>query len=120
MIRQQLFLTGLLCAMSVACAPQRPPEKIHEVRDYNATFACDGGQQLQVRFTPFNAVLESQGESVAMTQQPAADGFLYAGGGQSLRARGDDATWTDGKGAAHKCRATTAPDVKTLTTDRQQ
>jgi membrane-bound inhibitor of C-type lysozyme len=116
MIRQHLLLTGLLCAMSAACAPERPPEKIHEVRDYNATFACDGGQRLQVRFTPFNAVLESQGESVAMTQQPAADGFLYAGGGQSLRARGDDAMWTDGKGAVHHCRA--APSPKTLTTDR--
>ena len=99
---QQLLPIGLLCAMSVACAPER----IREVRDYNARFVCDGSQPVQVRFAPFNAVLESQGASVAMTQQPAADGFLYTGGGQSLRARGDEATWTDGKGAVHQCHAT--------------
>lgn len=116
MTRQQLFLTGLLCAMSAACAPERPSEKINQV--HNATFACDDGQRLQARFTPLNAVLESQGVSVAMTQKPAADGFLYAGGGQSLRGRGDEATWTDGKGAVHHCRAIAAPSAKTPATDR--
>ncbi|HKU63740.1 MAG TPA: MliC family protein [Rhizomicrobium sp.] len=92
---------GLLCAMSVACAPER----IREVRDYNATFICDGDQPMQVRFSPFNAVLQAQGASIALIQQPAADGFFYTGGGQSLRAQGDDATWTDGKGAVHHCHA---------------
>jgi len=90
--------------MSVACAPER----IREVRDYNATFVCDGDQRVQVRFAPFKAVLESQGLSVDMIQQPAADGFLYTRGGQRLRARGDEATWTDGKGTVHHCRGAAA------------
>jgi hypothetical protein len=98
--RPHLLLIGSLSAMSVACAP----EKILETRNYNATFACDGGQRVLVHFAPYNAVLESQGVSVDMAQQPAADGFLYAGGGQSLRGRAYEAMWTDDKGAVHRCR----------------
>jgi hypothetical protein len=100
--------------MSAACAPER----IREVRDYNATFVCDGGERVQVRFAPFKAVLESQDASIDLVQQPVASGFLYTGGGQSLRARGDEATWTDGKGAGHRCRATIAGSPKSDTAAR--
>jgi hypothetical protein len=99
------LLIGLLGAMSAGCAPQtHAPEKILETRNYNASFVCEGGQPMQVHFSPYNALLESPDGSVAMTQQPAADGFSYAGGGQSLRGRGYEAMWTDGKGAVHHCR----------------
>jgi Membrane-bound lysozyme-inhibitor of c-type lysozyme len=107
MARQHLLLIGLLCSMSVACAPA-----IHAVQDYQTTFVCDGEQRVHVRFAPFKAVLESQGVSVAMIQQTAADGFLYTGGGQSLRQRGHEATWTDGKGALHHCRESVAASPK--------
>jgi hypothetical protein len=100
---QRFLLIGLFCAMSVACTPQ-PPESVNAVLDYNATFVCDGNQLVQVRFSPFRAVLESQDMSVDMVQEPTADGYRYAGGGQSLRARGAAATWTDAKGALHDCR----------------
>jgi hypothetical protein len=100
---RQSLLISLLCAMSAACVPEnRAP--ILETRNYNATFSCDGGQQIKAHFAPYKAVLEAAGTSVDMTQQPAADGFLYAGGGQSLRGRGYEATWTDDKGAVHHCR----------------
>ena len=89
--------------MCAACAPERPPDRIQETRNYNASFLCDG-QPVQVHFSPYNALLESQGGSVAMSQLPAADGFSYAGDGQSLRGRGYEATWTDGTGAIHHCR----------------
>jgi hypothetical protein len=115
--RQDLLVIGLLSVMSAACAPEsRPPEKILETRNYNASFLCDG-QPVRVHFSPYNAVLESQDSSVAMTQQPAADGFSYAGGGQSLRGRGYEAMWTDGTGAVHHCRDA-AVNPKTDTTAR--
>jgi hypothetical protein len=100
---RRLLVIGL-CAMSAGCAAQKAPEKIQETRNYNAAFLCDGGTRIQAHFTPYRAVLESQGMSVDMTQQPAADGFLYAGGGQSLRGRGPEAMWTDGAGAVHHRR----------------
>jgi hypothetical protein len=97
------LLIGLLAVMTAACAPENPAP-ILETRNYNATFACDGGQQIKAHFAPYKAVLEAEGGSVDMTQQPAADGFLYAGGGQSLRGKGYEAMWTDSKGAVHHCR----------------
>ena len=98
-----LLLAGAGALMPVACAPTMP-QKINEVRNYNATFLCDGTKVMTVAFTPFAAVLESDGVSADLTQQPAADGFLYTDGRQSLRAHGHEATWTDGNGAAHQCR----------------
>jgi hypothetical protein len=80
------------------------PQKISEVRNYNAAFVCDGAKLLTVQFTPFAAALESDGISADLTQQPVADGFLYTGGGQSLRARGNQAIWTDVKGTIHQCQ----------------
>lgn len=97
----RILLIGLFCAIS-ACAPQTH-EKLGTVRNYNASFACDDGQQMLVHFTPFAATIEAQGRSVDLTQQPATDRFLYSGGGQSLSAQGAEATWTDAKGAAHHC-----------------
>lgn len=112
----QYLEIGLLCAITAACAPETA--KIQEVRNYQASFLCDGNQSLHVRFAPFQAVLESPDTSVEMTQQPAADGYLYAGGGQSLRARGADATWTDGKGAVHHCREGAAASSNSNTRNR--
>lgn len=100
---QYILPIGMAFSMTAACAPT-PPPKIGGVRNYKATFLCDGTQMVKVSFTPFAAVLESEGASVDLTQQPAADGFLYAGGGQSLRAVGNKATWTDSKGARHQCQ----------------
>jgi hypothetical protein len=114
MTGQHLLMIGLLCAASVACAPKRIPERITESRNYNGTFLCDGGQRVQVRFTPFKAELESQSVAVEMTQQPTApDGFLYTADGQSLSAHCDEATWTDGRGALHHCRDVTSSNGNT-------
>jgi hypothetical protein len=107
-----------ICVLATACTPRKnPPEPISEVRDYQATFLCDGDQLIHVVFTPFNAALDFEGVSVAMIQQPAADGFRYAGGGQSLRQGGRVTTWTDAKGVARQCREIPAagPKANTVT-----
>ena len=108
----QYLPIGLVCTFSAACASKT--ERITESRNFNGTFLCDGSQQVQVRFTPFKAALESQGAIVEMAQQPAADGLLYTADGQSLRARGGEATWIDGKGAVHHCRDVTSLNGNTL------
>jgi hypothetical protein len=112
-IMTRLLPAGLLCLLSAACAPT-----IHEVQDYQTMFLCEDGQNAQLRFTPFQAVLEFQGISVTMAQQPIADGFLYAGGGQSLSQRGYDVTWTDDKGVIRHCRDPNAPRPKGDTAGR--
>ena len=100
---QHLLVIGLVLGASVACAPVTP-QKIGGVRNYSATYLCDGARTAKISFTPFAATLEMDGVSTDLTQQPVADGFLYAGGGQSLRAVGNKATWTDSKGARHQCQ----------------
>ena len=104
----RLFLTSLLGVVSVACAPDTPT-KIDVVQDFNASYLCDGGLPMPMRFGPFKAELQSQGALADLVQQPAADGFLYAGGGQSVRSRGRDATWTDGRNVVHQCHEVTRP-----------
>ena len=106
-ITKRVIVIGLLCAGAAACAPP-----ITEAQTHSANFICDGGQAMQVRFATDRAVLESGGVSVAMIQTRTADGYRYAGGGQSLRGRGDTATWTDKKGAIHQCRDADAPHPK--------
>lgn len=118
MMSQHLLLIGL-CLMSPGCASE-----IHVVQEYRAAFVCDGNQLVQINFTAGAAVLEFQGESVAMIQQSGdgdslgTDRFLYRGDGQSLRQHGYDANWTDGKGAVHHCRRDAAASPKTDATAR--
>jgi hypothetical protein len=114
MTGQHLLTIGLLCVVSSACASKKAPERIIESRNYNGAFLCDGNQRVQVRFTPFKAELDSQGVTVEMAQQPAPDGFLYTAGGQRLRARGDEAIWTDSGGAVHRCRDVTSLNANTI------
>jgi hypothetical protein len=109
---QHFPMIGFLCAVLAACAAK--PEKITESRNYNGTFLCDGSQQVKVRFTPFRAALESAGAIVEMAQQPTSDGFLYTADGQSLRASGNEATWTDGAGAVHRCKDVTSLNTISL------
>lgn len=100
----RLFQALTVLAMGFAGCTPAPPPKIGGVRNYSAAFLCDGETAVNVQFMPFAAVLESDGLSIQPTQQPVADGYLYAGSGHSLHANGNDAIWTDGRGIAHRCR----------------
>lgn len=105
------LMIGVACWAFAACAPKMP-ETIDKVRNYNALFLCDGARQVKVSFTPFAALLESDGASAELKQRPTADGFLYAGDGQSLHAHGNEAIWSDQNGATHQCRERTAGSLK--------
>jgi hypothetical protein len=105
-MKRAMLPIALLGAMSSGCVPAHvEPASITAIRDYSATYLCDG-VSIQVRFMPFKADLASAGASVEMTQQPAGDDFLYTAGAQILRAHGDDATWIDDKGGVHNCHVT--------------
>jgi hypothetical protein len=88
----------LVALTAVGCAPAREEAENH------ALLRCDDGRAVQVHFLGARAVLETGGVSVAMTQRRAASGIWYAGGGQQLRGKGYDLTWTDASGKAHACR----------------
>jgi hypothetical protein len=108
---RRLLMIGVACWASAACAPDMP-QRIDKVRNYNATFVCDDAKVMTVKFTPFAAVLESDGVSVDLTQQPTADGFLYKRDRQSLHARNNEAAWSDDKGVTRQCRERLAGSLK--------
>lgn len=88
----------LIAITAAGCAPAQQEAENH------ALLHCDDGHTVQVYFLGERAVLETGGVSVAMTQRRAASGIWYAGGGQQLRGKGYDLTWTDATGKAHACR----------------
>ena len=108
-MKRRLALSGVTCAVIAACAPP-----VSEIRTYNADYACQDGRTFHVRFSNGAAVLDWDGGTVAMNQERSADGFLYVGGGQRLRGRGHDATWTGPDRKAHVCHDATgeAPKLK--------
>lgn len=95
MVGPALLMAG--CAQAPAEAPPPQPDNV-------AVLVCEGGPTLRAVFSRNRAVLEHDGVSVAMIQQRAASGIWYKGGGQELRGKGYDLTWTDKAGKAHTCR----------------
>ena len=71
-----------------------------------AKYDCKGGKPLSVVFQGSKATVTPKGgKAIVLKQGLAADGFLYASSKYSLRGRGDDATWTTGKGKPLQCHA---------------
>lgn len=76
-----LLLAG--CAAEQAAGP--PPT------DRRVGYRCDNGEQLEMRFFPQQGVgvLVRGGRTQELQQQPAASGFLYVGGGTTVRGQGE-------------------------------
>jgi membrane-bound inhibitor of C-type lysozyme len=70
----------------------------------HVVFLCERGQTISVDFSEGQALLEANGVSAQLAQQPSGSGIHYAGGGHDLRGKGWDMTWTDSAGAVHQCR----------------
>jgi len=72
-----------------------------------AKYTCNRGPSLNVVFQGNKATVTPKGsKSVTLRQGMAADGFLYSKGKYSLRGKGDDVTWTTGRGKPLNCQAT--------------
>src|SRR4051794_19082897 len=85
------FATSALLAAATADAAGAKPIK--------AKYVCSKGKSLKVVFQGSKAIVTPKGgETITLRQGMAADGFLYSKGKHSLRGRGDDATWTTGRG----------------------
>jgi membrane-bound inhibitor of C-type lysozyme len=90
-------LSGLVPAGAADAAGAKP---------IKAKYFCSKGQSLKVVFQGGKAIVTPKGgKTIALRQGMAADGFLYSKGKYSLRGRGDDATWTTGRGKPLNCTA---------------
>jgi para-nitrobenzyl esterase len=96
---KQLCATAALVVLAGCAGQSAAGEQATPVR-----FLCDRGISIGIAFEGGRAVLEGPNGSVAMTSQPAASGFLYAGGGQSIRGKGHELIWINAGGTSVNCR----------------
>lgn len=88
---------GALTACSLWSGPAAPPQVAYD---------CDDGSSLVVQFAPDTALVKTQiGETFRLAQQPAASGIWYAADGNTLRGKGEQATWSTPGGAEKTCRS---------------
>lgn len=103
-MRQFLFVCTALAALAAGgCAAGNAP--VASGPDtFRVTFLCDRGQTMTVAFAGNTATLDTDTTSVALTQQRAASGISYVGGGHQLRGKGPQMQWTDAAGTVRNCR----------------
>lgn len=100
----------LLAMVGLAgCAGQAEQESVavaaSEARE--VAFGCDNGESVSVRFFPEQgvAVLQRHGTNIELNQQPAASGFWYSNGPNSIRGQGDRLTLEIGRMMPIQCQA---------------
>ena len=99
---------------SVAGAPPPPETAAGRPPAAPVVYACETGDKLTVTFTEGAATaVDAQGRSFHLTQQETGSGIDYAGGGQELRGKGQEATWTGPDGTPVLCSAAHSPLVGT-------
>ena len=99
-----LALPALACALA-ACTAAPPNTEHNTMRRVN--FACENGEDVQMRFFPAEgvAVLVRDGRTLELQQQPAASGFLYRNGPNTVRGKGDELQVEIGRRVPIKCKA---------------
>lgn len=70
-------------------------------------YLCENGETLEMRFFPLQGVgvLVRDGKPMELQQQPAASGFLYSNGPNSVRGKGDELMLEIGRRVPIRCQA---------------
>jgi heat shock protein HslJ len=97
------------CASTLAAAAPREPQTSGASAAGQVEYLCDGGQSLSVTFEDKAArIAEPSGRRVTLDQRPAASGIFYEAGGESLRGKGQEITWSRAGASPLTCRSTSA------------
>lgn len=99
------FFVATAAAAAAGCAAPVPlGEPTGERR---VQYGCDNGQQLEMRFFPKQGVgvLVRNGQTMELQQQPAASGFVYSNGPNTVRGKGDELMLEVGRMRPIACRA---------------
>ncbi len=70
-------------------------------------YLCENGETLEMRFFPLQGVgvLVRNGKPMELQQQPAASGFLYSNGPNTVRGKGDELMLEIGRMVPIRCHA---------------
>jgi heat shock protein HslJ len=100
----RLSAIASLAVMLAGCMSSNHEAAAPATDAHHVVFLCERGRSMSVDFTDGSAVLEADGVSAQLAQQPSGSGIHYAGNGHDLRGKGPDMTWTDAAGTVHQCR----------------
>lgn len=96
-------MLSLFAALALAaCAAPTPPGE-RRVR-----YACANDQPVEMQFFAQRnlAVLTRNGQAIELPQQPAASGFVYSNGPNTVRGQGDELILEIGRMVPIRCKAT--------------
>lgn len=94
----------LTIAATLSACSHTPPARPDFPR---TTYACDNGEQVEMRFFPAQGVgvLVRAGKTVELQQQPVASGFLYSNGPTSVRGKDREISVEIGRMMPIRCQA---------------
>lgn len=94
----------LLAVLLTGCAGARKGDDVPQ--ELPVRFICTNGEAIDVRFYPARrvALLIRNETSVELTQQPAASGFVYSNGPNTIRGKGDDLRVEIGRMVPLECK----------------
>jgi membrane-bound inhibitor of C-type lysozyme len=104
-IRMRITAIAMLGATLLAsCSGARPRDAAPVALE--ARFACTNGEAIEVRFGPAHGVatLIRNDQAIELTQQPAASGFVYSNGPNTIRGKGDDLRVEIGRMTPLECK----------------
>jgi membrane-bound inhibitor of C-type lysozyme len=100
-----VHLATLSAALCMGCStPMHQGEPTGERR---VRYACANAEEVEMRFFPLQGVgvLVRNGKTMELQQQPAASGFHYTNGPNTVRGKGDELMIEIGRMAPIKCQA---------------
>ena len=95
------FASAVLLA-ACAAGTEKSEDGVRSVK-----FGCANGERIEMRFFPAQGVgvLVRHGKPIELQQQPAASGFVYSNGPNTVRGKGDELIVEIGRMAPLKCQA---------------
>ena len=102
----KILMAAVVAIAGAGCVSTVPPSGgSADTRD--VAFGCDNNESMSVRFVTSRevAVLTRNGESIELKQQPAASGFVYSNGPNTIRGKGDALTVEIGRMMPIQCNA---------------
>lgn len=102
-MRSLLPCCGVLLLATACASRDATPDAAAERR---AQFLCDNGERVEMRFFPQQGVgvLVRGGRTLELQQQPAASGFVYSNGPNTVRGKGEELVIEVGRMLPLRCK----------------
>ena len=106
-LQDRMRALGTAAIVAVVCAGCAVPPHGEPTGERRVSFACSNGEEVEMRFFPAQgvAVLVRNARTIELQQQPAASGFVYSNGPNTVRGKGKELTVEIGRMVPFQCYA---------------